>query len=203
MSKNTAKSVEKKPGKMKKIIMVGGGGVALLAAGIGGGAYFSGSFAAGEKEDPNKPKLVVRSEEPEEESSGEGGEAKEPVAKVGTVSVPNDRFRVDPRKYEATYFTLDQAFTSNLADGNGFVQVGLSLSTYYDSKVINNIKRQMVPVRSAILLVLSQQDAAHLSTPEGKAALQKSITDAINEVLRQKEGFGGVDNVYFTNLVIQ
>lgn len=203
MSKNAAKPAEKKPGKMKKMIMLGGGGAALLAAGIGGGAFFSGSFAAGEKEDPNKPKLVLRSEEPEEESGGEGGESKEPVAKIGTVSVPNDRFKVDPRKYEATYYTLDQAFTSNLADGNGFVQVGLSLSTYYDSKVINNIKRQMVPVRSAILLVLSQQDASHLSTPQGKAALQKSITEAINDVLRQKEGFGGVDNVYFTNLVIQ
>jgi len=33
--------------------------------------------------------------------------------------------------------------------------------------------------------------------------LQRDLTQAINDVLRQKEGFGGIDNVYFTNLVIQ
>ena len=83
------------------------------------------------------------------------------------------------------------------------MQLGLSLSTYYDGKVVQNINRQSVPIRSAILMVLSQQDAEALSTPQGKQMLQRDLTAAINQVLRQKEGFGGVDNVYFSNLVIQ
>ena len=40
-------------------------------------------------------------------------------------------------------------------------------------------------------------------TGEGKQLLQRDLTDAINQVLRDKEGFGGIDNVYFSNLVIQ
>ena len=119
------------------------------------------------------------------------------------MSVPNDKFKVDPRKYEVTYFQIPDAFTTNLADGSGFLQAGISLSTFYDGKVINNIKRQAVPIRSVVLMVLSEQDPALLSTSQGKQRLQRQLTAAINDVLREKEGFGGVDNVYFTSLVIQ
>ena len=98
---------------------------------------------------------------------------------------------------------MEQSFTANLADGAGFVQLGISLATYYDGKVVQNIERQAVPIRSSVLMVLSQQDAAVLSTPQGKQMLQRDLTAAINDVLREKESFGGIDNVYFTNLVIQ
>ena len=88
-------------------------------------------------------------------------------------------------------------------DGSGFLQVGISLSTFYDGKVINNIKRQAVPIRSVVLMVLAEQDPALLATSQGKQRLQRQLTAAINDVLREKEGFGGVDYVYFTSLVIQ
>ncbi len=204
MSKTPSKAAAPaKGGKFKKMLLIGVGGTILLSAGIGGGIYASGGFTGKHsQEDENRPKLVARSEEPEE-AAAEGGEGGEVALKVGTVSVKNDRAPVDPKKYEVTYYPLEQAFTANLSDGNGFVQVGLSLATYYDGKVISNIKRQMVPIRSAVLMVLSEQDGAVLSSPNGKVALQRDMTRAINEVLREKEGFGGIDNVYFSNLVIQ
>lgn len=194
----------KKPGKTKKFILVGVGALALLGAGAGAGIYAGvGQSEGKEKEDPNRPKLVVRSEEPEEPSAEGGEEGKEAAPKIGTVSVQNDRAPVDPKKYEVTYFPIEQQFTANLADGNGFAQVGLSLATYYDSRVIANIKRQIVPIRSAVLMILSVQESSVLSTPEGRQLFQRQLTRAINQVLREKEGFGGIDNVYFTNLVIQ
>lgn len=202
--KDAAKEGEaKKPGKAKKFILMGFGALALLGAGAGVGIYAGiGQGAAKETEDPNRPKLVLRSEEPEE-MTAEGGESKEPAPKIGTVSVASDRAPVDPRKYEITYFPIEQQFTANLADGGGFAQVGISLSTYYDSRVIANIKRQIVPIRSAVLMTLSVQESSVLSTPEGRQLFQRQLTRAINQVLREKEGFGGIDNVYFTNLVIQ
>jgi flagellar protein FliL len=209
MSKDKTKDGEgtapkAKGGKMKKILMIGTGSIVLLGAGVGGGVYASGMLGAEKKhEDPNRPKLVERSEEPVEEAGGEGGEAKEAPPKIGTVSVKSDTVPVDPKKFELTYVPLEQSFTANLVDGQGFVQIGLSLSTYYDGKVVSNVKRHMVPIRSAILLTLSEQDGAVLSTPQGKHALQKQLARSINRVLREKEGFGGIDNVYFTNLVVQ
>lgn len=203
MSKTPAKAAPAKSGKKMKVALIAVGGVMLLAAGVGGGIFATGGVPdKHSKEEENRPKLVLRNEDPEEVVE-EGGAHKAAPLKVGTVSVKNDRAHIDPKKYEVTYYPLEQAFTANLADGNGFVQVGLSLATYYDGKVISNIQRQMVPVRSSVLMVLSQQDANFLSTPEGKVALQKQMTNAVNEVLREKEGFGGIDNVYFSNLVIQ
>lgn len=203
MSKQKSSDPATKPKKgKKKVIIALVAALVLVGAGAATGIYLAGGITGQTEEiDPNRPKLVERSEDPEPPAAAAEGEA--PVLKEGTVAVKNDRVPVDPRKYEVTYVNLDQSFTANLADGAGFVQLGLSLSTYYDGKVVQNIQRQSVPIRSAILMVLSQQDAQALSTPQGKQMLQRDLTAAINDVLRQKEGFGGVDNVYFSNLVIQ
>lgn len=203
MSKAKSPEPGSKPKKGKKKIIIGTvAAVALVGTGAATGVYLAGGITGqAPKVDPHRPKLVERSEEPEPPAAE--GEGAAPVLKEGTVDVENDRVPVDPRKFEVTYVNLEQSFTANLADGTGFVQLGLSLSTYYDGKVVQNIQRQSVPIRSAILMVLSQQDAEALSTPQGKQLLQRDLTTAINQVLRQKEGFGGVDNVYFSNLVIQ
>jgi len=200
MTKDKADS-PKKGGKMKKLLLIGVGAAVLIGAGAGAGIYMGGGLAAAEAPKPEDfyPKLVLRGES-EAAPAGEGEEA---APKVGTVSVPNDRYKVDPRKYEITYVPIEQAFTTNLADGSAFLQVGISLSTYYDGKMVANIQRQMTPIRSAVLMVLAEQDPALLSTSQGKQMLQRRLTAAVNQVLRDKEGFGGVDNVYFTSMVIQ
>lgn len=196
-----SKDVQKKPSNKKKMALLMVGALLLAAGSAGGAVYLTGGFVAeAEKDDPHRPKLVLRSDD--EELPAAEGDAEAPL-KVGTVSVPNDRIKVDPAKYEITYYLMEQPFTANLADGSGFIQIGINLSTYYDGKVISNIKRQDVPIRSAMLMILSEQDPAVLSTAQGKQMLQRQLTNAINTVLRQKEGFGGVDNVYFNSLVIQ
>jgi len=202
MAKDNVEGAPKKKGKLKKLLFIGIGALVLIGAGAGAGIYFGALSAHEAKPEDHFPKLVLRSEGEAEPAAAED-EDKEAPLKVGTVSVPNDKFKVDPRKYEITYYPITDSFTTNLADGSGFLQVGISLSTFYDGKVINNIKRQAVPIRSVVLMVLAEQDPALLSTSQGKQRLQRQLTAAINDVLRDKEGFGGVDNVYFTSLVIQ
>jgi flagellar protein FliL len=186
----------------KKLLLMIVGALVLIGCGVGGGVYMMGGVTGKHaEEDPHMPKLVERSDDPE--VPAEEGADEAPVLKEGTIAVKDDRAKIDPKKHEVTYIGLEQSFTANLADGAGFVQLGLSLATYYDGKVVQNVQRQSVPIRSAVLMVLSQQDAAVLSTPQGKQLLQRDLTAAINQILREKEGFGGIDNVYFTNLVIQ
>ncbi len=203
MSKDKAEAPAGKGGKMKKLLLIAVGAAVLIGAGAGAGIYMGGGLAAeAPRPEDRFPKLVRRSERGDEAPvAGNSHEA--PPPKVGTVSVPNDRFKVDPRKYEITYVPIEQAFTTNLADGSGFLQVGISLSTYYDGRMVANVQRQMTPIRSAVLMVLAEQDPALISTSHGKQALQRQLTAAVNQVLRDKEGFGGVDNVYFTSMVIQ
>ena len=192
MSDDTAEAPapKKKGGKLKKMILFVGLPLVLIGAGVGGGLYAAGGTKKeGAHEDPNRPKLMLKSEGGEH-GSGKAYEGPEPK-------------HPDPAKFQSTYFPIEQTFTSNLHDTDGFLQLTLGVSTFYDSKVIDNLKDTEMPVRSAVLDTLAQQDAEALNTPQGKLALRKALAKAINQVLEQREGFGGIDDVYFTSFVIQ
>jgi len=83
------------------------------------------------------------------------------------------------------------------------VQVGLAISTPYDDTVIDNIKTNEIAVRSAVLMALSDTTEDQVFSTDGKKQLQVRLAKAINATLKEKEGFGGVGNVYFTNFVVQ
>jgi flagellar protein FliL len=189
--------------RRRKMILAACFALVACGGGAAGVVLASQNFVGKPVEDPRRPKLVPRSAEAE--TVIESGADKEAASKrrVGTVAVESDTIRVDPRKFELAYYPIGESFTANLADGSGFIQIGLSASTFYDSRIADNLSRQSVAIRSAILLVLSDQHAAELSTPEGKQKLQRVLARAINQVLRDREGFGGIDNVYFTSLIVQ
>lgn len=180
MSEETAEKPKKKGGA-KKWLIIGIGVLAVAGGGAGGAIYASnaGLIGGAKAEDPDahKPKLVMREGAA---SSGAG------------IS-----------KYEASYFEIEKNFTSNLADADGFMQITLGVSTHYDATVIENVKRHDLPIRSAVLMTLADQSVDIIATPEGKKQLQRALKDTINRVLTEKEGFGGIDDVYFTSFVIQ
>lgn len=194
-----AAEAPKKKGKMKGILMMLVMAIVFAGGGVGAGLYAAGAGLAGgghEKapEDPNTPKLVPR--EGAEESDAHGDKKTLPMG-IEMEKSP------DPTKYKASYYTFEQPFTANLRDSDGFTQIGLGASTFYDQKVLDNLKENELPIRSAILMVMAQQDSFTISTPEGKLQLQKSLKNAINDTLKQRTGFGGIDNVYFTTMVVQ
>lgn len=176
---------KKKGGLVKKLLFFVILPLILIGGGVGAGLYAAGG-KSGKVEDPHRPKLVVK----EGEHAPAGDAEHEP-------SSPN------PEVYKSTYYPLEQPFTSNLRDTDGFLQMGLGVSTFYDSRVIDHLKDSEMPVRSAVLEVLAQSQAEQLNTPEGKQELRKKLKEAVNRVLEQREGFGGVDDVYFTSFIIQ
>src|SRR3546814_10684442 len=144
MCKDKAEAPTGKGGRMNKLLLIAGGGAVLCGAGAGAGIYMGGGLAAeAPRPEDRFPKLVLRSKSGDEAPAA-GNSHEAPPPKVGTVSVPNDRFKVDPGKYEITYVPIEQAFTTNLADGSGFLQVGISLSTYYDGRMVANVQRQKI-----------------------------------------------------------
>ena len=207
------KKAKKKKGGGMKMILLGLAALVLGGAGTAGGLYAAGFFSAkeeGPKEDPNKPVLVLAGENAEEiaKAHGMGGEghgggegAHSAGHKPGKgVDLPTP---ANPAAYQATYFQLQQPFTSNMSDTDAFAQISIAVSTYYDMRVVEAIKTHEMAIRSQVLMMLAQQPEAMLSTPEGKRQLQARIKGVINDILKQKTGYGGIDNVYFTNFVIQ
>jgi flagellar protein FliL len=191
MSDDAAAPAPKKKGKKKLIIMIVGG-LLLVGGGVAGGMFAAGIGIGGAhasvKVDPDKPRLVLR--------SGQSADPVEEGKAVGT-------FVPDPRRYKPSYYTMEQNFTSNLRDTDGIAQVALGVSTFYDSRVLDGFKDNEMPIRSAVLETLANQDAFVLQTPEGKAQLQVRLRDSINKVLIDKTGYGGIDDVYFTSFIIQ
>ena len=223
MSDTEAAPAPKKKGKMKMILLIVVGVVVLLGGGIGAGLYAAGSGLVGgggggkheEKEDPNKPHLVPKSEQKRAgEGGGEGGEhggggegggehgGGEGEAKEEHVGAPTPRGS-GGEEYASNYYAMEKEFTANLQNSIHFVQVGVAISTPYDDKVINNLKTNDIAVRSAILMTLGDTTEDQVFTSGGKEQLQKRLAGAINAVLKEKEGFGGISNVYFTNFVVQ
>jgi flagellar FliL protein len=200
---------KKKGGMVKKLVMFGVLPLILIGGGAGAGLWAAGKGMAGgaheKKEDPNRPKLMLKSEDGKAHASegGEGGQKSNISGGGGVPDTGPEPANPDPSQYQATYYAMDQPFTSNLADTDGFLQVGVGVSTFYDMKVIENLKSADMPVRSAILQVLGQQQAEALNTTQGKAELRKQLRDAINQTLKQNQGFGGVSDVFFTSFIIQ
>jgi flagellar FliL protein len=183
---------EKPPKKKrgKKLLLIGGA-VLLIGGGGAGAAVFAGVLPFGHHGPvaPDRPHLVPRPGVPESEAA--------------RYASSNGDVRPDPTKFQASYYPLHDNFTANLSGSGQFVQVGLGVSTYYDQRVLDAVKLHEMAVRSAVLLTLNAASSETLSTPEGKQQLKDALRKAVNDVLKKKEGFGGIDDVYFTSMVIQ
>ena len=166
-------------------------GIIVLGGAAGGALYaqttglISLPIMKAAPEDPDRPHLVARD-----------GVTPTSYDVVGERPVKADQFQI-------SYYPIRENFTSNLKDGGGFIQIGLGVSTYYDERVLQNLERHEMAVRSAVLMQLADQDSDAVATLRGKLALKASLAKAINRVLKEKEGFGGVDDVYFTGFVVQ
>ena len=189
---DTEAPAEKPKKKKKKLILIGA--LLVLAGGGGAGFYASQSLIGGhpaeaKEEGPEQPKLKLR--EDADEDAAEAWEAH------------NKGKEPDSKLFQASYFPLKDSFTANLSNSDSFLQVGLGVSTYYDEPELKRVETHEMAIRSAILMVLSNQEMETVTTEPGRDALQKQLKDAVNKVLEQKEGFGGIDDVYFTSFVVQ
>lgn len=196
MSKDKKAADGEKPkgkGKMGLILVA----VGMLAVG-GGGAAGAMMFLGGGDEahaKPEGPQLIRKGEEdpyapPAAEGEGEGGAAHDVEGEGGD-------------EYRTAYYTFKDEFTSNLKDSDALVQLALACSTRRDGRVLMWLAKHELAIRSNMLAVIADTPEDDMYTIEGKDKLQKRLTKTINDVLKKKEGFGGVDAVYFRTLIIQ
>ena len=101
------------------------------------------------------------------------------------------------------YVELDQAFTSNLADTGRYLQVKLSVSQSGGPAITAAMERHKPAIVSAILGVLGEAGEPEVATREAKDGLRGRLKAAINETLKHNGVTGGIDEVFFTSLVVQ
>lgn len=195
-----------KKNRLKLALLIGlplallgsGGGAAVYAMQAG---WFSAvPTAAGS----STPRLVPKEEEKRASlaaaGEGEHGDLDKPGTEGHGKPTPQGE---GGDRYASSYYPMEKEFTSNLQDSVHFIQVGIAVSTPYDQRVLENLKTHEIAIRSQVLMALGETSEDEVFTAQGKRAIQDRLAKAINAVLKEKEGFGGVSNVYFTNFIVQ
>ncbi len=107
-------------------------------------------------------------------------------------------------KGDPVYVEIKPAFTVNLDpnDPVGFLQVSIQILTYSES-VGEELKTHTPLIKNNLFTLFGNQKSADLRSPDGKAELQKKVHEVVQEVIDKYGSGGEVDNVFFTDFVMQ
>jgi flagellar FliL protein len=102
------------------------------------------------------------------------------------------------------YFSIQPAMVVNFQNPTQarYLQVAIDVMAR-DPKVIEEVKANMPAIRNRLIILLSAQQYNEISTPTGKQKLRKDVLDSINAVLKGSGASGQIEQVYFTNFVMQ
>ncbi|UTW07314.1 flagellar basal body-associated protein FliL [Pseudomonas benzenivorans] len=109
-----------------------------------------------------------------------------------------------PGKQPAIYETLAPAFVVNF-DYKGrprYMQVSVALMAR-DQAALDALKVHMPVLRNRLVMLFSGQDFEALSTPVGVEVLRQQATARVQELAQKETGQLAVEQVLFTNFVLQ
>lgn len=109
-----------------------------------------------------------------------------------------------PGKQQAIYEILAPAFVVNF-NQNGrqrYLQVAVALMGR-DQAQMDALREQMPLVRNQLVMLFSSQNFDSLVTPVGKEMLRQQATSSLQELAKKATGQLTVEQVLFTNFVLQ
>jgi flagellar FliL protein len=191
----TAAAVEpevvEEPKKKKPILLIIGGVIGLIVLIVGvvlGTLFFTGYF---------NPKPVVDPELAEASADGHGDKKGDGKPSKKTKDAP------ELTRFEYTYLQIEREFLVNVSGSKKVMSVQLAVMTHYDDRGFENVKKHDFAIRSAVMDVMRQTTDADLVKPEFRKDMAVKIRDSINTLLEKYEDFGGIEEVHFTNFIVQ
>jgi flagellar FliL protein len=187
---------EKKGGGLVKILLFVIIGILAIAISIGATLFLTGFFDA-------KPIVVDENGNviAQEAAAGEAGAEVDPSAQQSLAKVAKEL--PEGQKFDQLYNEMERKFTVNLLGSKQFCQFTMGFMTHYDQRVVDNVYKHELALRSAILMEVSTYNKDQLSTVSDKQKLANKIKERMNQVLIGYEDFGGIEEVFFTEFVIQ
>ncbi|MGI6409290.1 MAG: flagellar basal body-associated FliL family protein [Thiopseudomonas sp.] len=107
-------------------------------------------------------------------------------------------------KQQALYESLEPAFVVNFqTEGRTrYMQVSLALMAR-DEQQLAMLRSHMPALRNQLVMLFSSQDFAQLNTPLGLDMLKQKVTATVQELAVREVGVPVVEQVLFTNFVMQ
>ena len=184
--------VAEEPKKKSPIVLIIAGVVGLIVliiAVVLGTLFFTGYF---------NPKPEVEAEHAEAAADDGHGDKKGDAK-------PSKKTKDTPEltRFEYTYLQIEREFLVNVSGSKKVMSVQLAVMTHYDDRVFENVKKHDFAIRSAVMDVMRQTTDADLVKPDFRKELAVKIRDSINTLLEKYEDFGGIEEVHFTNFIVQ
>jgi flagellar FliL protein len=175
-------------------ILIGVGVIVALAITVVATMYFVGYF------DPDSAERIEATVQQLEMDAAEARERAEELAKG-----PDKETLDSPEltRFENTYMEIERALVANIVNSRKVMQIKIAIMTHYDDRVVANMEKHEFAIRSEMLDVMRKIDEARLSEPNFRADLAEQLKLAVNSVLEKYEDFGGVEEVMFTEFVVQ
>lgn len=109
-----------------------------------------------------------------------------------------------PLKQPAIYEELSPAFVVNFTQQGRarYMQVSVALMAR-DKQALDALKVHMPVLRNRLVMLFSSQNFDTLMTPVGKEMLRQQATASVQELAEKETGKLTVEQVLFTNIVLQ
>ncbi len=207
----------KKKGPLVKIILIVVGVLLLIGLSVGGTLFATGFFSKKPKEavDAQLDKLEGHGDghapagdghgdgHGEKKDDGHGGDKKDAKAGAETPQKELASPEGEAERWKFNYYALEKPLLSNVAGSRKVMQVTLTIMTHYDDRVIKNVKTHELAIRAGILDVMRQKTESDLLKPDFRKALAEDVKLVVNSLLEKYEGFGGIEEVMFTEFIVQ
>jgi flagellar FliL protein len=134
-----------------------------------------------------------------------GKEASEPAAEGGNHDAGEAKQEEAHGEAKAAFYdALEPAFLANfMVNGRQhYLQLAITVMAR-DEDAIAALNTHMPLVRNRIVMQLSGEVFENLQTDEGRVQLQQKLLAAIQEILTKETGKPGIEQVFFTNFVMQ
>lgn len=217
MAEEVVEAEESKPkSPILMIIVAGVVLLVLLVAAVAGTLFATGFFDSKDKKAAAAALAAMEASNKDGKGGdaakdGHGGDAKggkegEGAAKPAagaSAPKPVSKTPAEMQRFEYRYHEMDKDMVANLTGSKKIMQVKVALMTRYDDRVIANIKKHEFALRSVALDVMRQTKAEDIDQPDFRKRLAEKIRDEMNTTLQKFEDFGGIEEIHFTNFIVQ
>ena len=175
-------------------VLIGVGVIVALAITVLATMYFVGYF------DPDSAERIEATVQQLEMDAEEARARAEELAKG-----PSKETLDSPEltRFENTYMEIERPLVANIVNSRKVMQVKVAIMTHYDDRVVANMEKHEFAIRSEMLDVMRKIDETRISEPNFRSDLAEQLKLAVNSVLERYEDFGGVEEVMFTEFVVQ
>ena len=175
-------------------ILIGVGVIVALAITVLATMYFVGYF---------DPDSAERIEAPVQQLEMDAEEARARAEELAKGPSKETLDSPELTRFENTYMEIERPLVANIVNSRKVMQIKVAIMTHYDDRVVANMEKHEFAIRSEMLDVMRKIDETRISEPNFRSDLAEQLKIAVNSVLERYEDFGGVEEVMFTEFVVQ